>query len=79
MDDEIRLKNTFSNALGLAVEKIDDSLEISSSNEWDSVAHISLITGIEDEFEIELEDGDLFSMNSYTVTKEILQKYGIVF
>ena len=79
MNSEIQLKNIFSNALGLSVEEIDSSLEMTSSSEWDSVAHMELITGVEDGFDIELEDDDLFSMNSYIVTKEILQKYGISF
>jgi acyl carrier protein len=77
MNQEQQLKEIFASALGVPLDKVNDTLETSNTSEWDSVGHIELITAIEEGFSIELEDDDLFAMNSYLMAKEILVKYGI--
>lgn len=79
MNNEQKLKSIFAEALGVSEEKITKRLQSNESTEWDSVAHMNLISGIEDGFEIELEDDDLFAMVSWNTTKEIVGKYGISF
>lgn len=47
---------------------------------WDSVRHLSMITAIEETFDIMFDTEDILGFTSYCVGKEILsQKYGINF
>ena len=52
-----------------------DDLEYASIPQWDSVAHMSLIVGLEDEFDIMIEIDDVIDMSSFKKAKEIVSKY----
>ena len=45
---------------------------------WDSVGHMSLISELEDAFDIQLETDDIVDFNSYEKGIELLKKYGVV-
>jgi acyl carrier protein len=44
---------------------------------WDSVTHLSLMTEIEDEFDIMLDSEDILEFTSFEKGKRILKKYNI--
>ena len=44
---------------------------------WDSIRHLSLITVLEDEFDIMFDSEDLLGLRSYEIGKQILSKYGV--
>jgi acyl carrier protein len=44
---------------------------------WDSVAHMVLMTEIENAFDIMLDTDDVIDFNSFEKGKEILRKYDI--
>lgn len=46
---------------------------------WDSIGHMSMIAGIEDEFGITMETDDIINFGSYKKGFEILVKYKIEF
>lgn len=72
-----RLKQAFSSSLGIELERIVDDLKY--ADDWDSVAHMTLVAAIEDEFDIMLDTADVIDMSSFLKAKEILTKYGIAF
>ena len=41
---------------------------------WDSVAHMNLITAIEEEFNVKFSIGDIMSMNSVGAIRDVLAK-----
>lgn len=45
--------------------------------EWDSVGHMSLVSCIEETFDIMLETDDIIEFNSFQKGIEILKKYGV--
>ena len=47
--------------------------------EWDSVGHMTLISSLEDEFDIMMETDDIIDFESYEKGIEILTKYGVSF
>lgn len=47
--------------------------------EWDSVGHMSLISALEDAFDIMMETDDIIDFESYEKGIGILEKYGIKF
>ena len=44
---------------------------------WDSISQLSLVTSIEDTFDLMLEPEDIINFKSYESGKSILLKYGI--
>jgi acyl carrier protein len=46
---------------------------------WDSITHMTLITELEDTFDIMLETEDIIHYGSYLNGIEILKKYGVDF
>lgn len=44
---------------------------------WDSVAHMALMSEIENTFDIMLDTDDVIDFSSFEKGKEILRKYGI--
>ena len=47
--------------------------------EWDSVGHMTLMSGLEDTFDIMLETDDIIDFESYEKGIEILKKYNVDF
>ena len=61
------------------VEESDLNAEFSSDNvdKWDSVCQLSLVTNIEDVFDVMLEPLDIIGFTSYKEGKVILEKYEV--
>jgi acyl carrier protein len=79
MTNQQKLLDVFSGSLGIAAETITDDLKYNSIPEWDSIGHMSLITGVETEFDIMLDTSDIIDMSSVRIAKEILARYGVTF
>ena len=55
------------------------SLNFNDIEEWDSIGHMSLMSALEDAFDISLDTEDIVDFSSYDKGKEILKKYGVEF
>ena len=77
--NDIRLKKIFSTCLDISESKVHDDLEYNTITEWDSVGHMGLVAGIEQEFDVMLDTDDILNMSSVRKSKEILIKYGVDF
>ena len=73
MEDKVRAQ--FVECFGISAEIVVDDLEYASIPQWDSVAHMSLIVGLEDEFDIMIETDDVIDMSSFKKAKEIVNNY----
>ncbi len=73
------LETVFAAALGLDIKQVNDELAYNSIPEWDSVAHMTLVAQIEEEYDILLDTDDIIDMSSVGKAKQILAKYGINF
>ncbi len=47
--------------------------------EWDSVGHMTLVSSLEDTFDIMMETDDIIDFDSYEKGIEILKKYNVDF
>ena len=72
---EEKLKEVFAEALGISKDIITDDLKYNEIDEWDSVAHMTLVGEIEDSFDIMLDTDDIIDMSSFAKAKEIISKY----
>ena len=79
MDNLEKLKKVFFRALNLSENTVVESLEYESVKNWDSVAHMKLISDLETKFEVMIDTMDVIDMSSFKKAQEILSKYGIVF
>ena len=70
-------KKSFIESLSVSEEIINDTLEYNSIPEWDSIAHMGLISELEDKFKITFETDDIIDFSSFQKGKEILKKYKI--
>jgi acyl carrier protein len=74
-----RLRQAFVQALGIAGDTAVEDLRYRGLEAWDSVAHMQLVSAIEEAFDVMLETRDVIDMSSYAKAREILGKYGVNF
>lgn len=79
MTNKQKYQNAFIKALGLPEESLKDDLMYNTVAQWDSVGHMELITVLEEEFGIMIDNSDIFDLNSYGKGMSILAKYNIEF
>ena len=60
-------------------EDLNNTFQFASVHIWDSLAHMGLISELEEQFDILLDTNDILNYGSYENGKQILQKYGITF
>lgn len=79
MQNQERLRQIFSDALGITPDRVTDTLTFNSIPEWDSVAHMALIAALESAFDIMLDTDDVIDMSSVAKAREIVAKYDVQF
>lgn len=74
-----KYKKAFAEGLEVSEDKVE-GLVYQGIDAWDSVGHMSLISALEDAFDIMMDTDDIIDFNSFEKGKEILSKnYGIEF
>ena len=79
MVDIERLRVIFRKSLEVDADFPVDSLEYRGIEKWDSLAHMSLIAALEDEFDVMIDIDDVIDMSSFAKAREILGKLGVEF
>lgn len=64
--------------------ELDDSFDVTTLvyqgvEKWDSVGHMTMVSMLEDTFDIMMDTDDIIDFSSYEKGKEILAKYDIEF
>ncbi len=77
MSELQRLREVFRTALDLPAGADTDDLHYQDSDKWDSLAHMSLVAAIEDEFSVMIDTDDVINMSSFAEATRILGKYGV--
>lgn len=73
-----RVVEVFSRVLGIAPEQVTDDLRYATIPEWDSIAHMSVVAGLEEAFGVMIDMDDVIDMSSVGKAREILAKHGAV-
>lgn len=73
-----KYNQAFMDVLGVKEEVLNEGFTFKAVPQWDSVAHLSLITALEDAFDIMFESEDILHYGSYENGKKILKKMGVV-
>ena len=68
----------FMDVLGTDETALNENFTFKDVPQWDSVAHLSLISELEEAFDVMFEPDDILHYGSYENGKKILDKYGIL-
>lgn len=60
------------------INEIEDSFGPDEIKDWDSLSHIELVIGLEEEFEISVAVQDVSRMYTIGDIKKILEKYDVI-
>ncbi|WPC42403.1 acyl carrier protein [Clostridium sp. JS66] len=78
MNNLEKFNRIISDALSIKnIEKVTDEMGPDEIEDWDSLAHVELVNGIEEGFGISLEVVDISKMYTIGDVKKILKKYGV--
>lgn len=72
-----KLNNIFCEVFSVEASALNSDFNKDTVEGWDSVRQLSLISSVEDEFDIMLDAEDIIGFSSYESAKEILKKYDI--
>ena len=72
-----KYKSVFISVFNAKESDFKNEFSVSSVDNWDSITQLSLITEIEDEFDIMFDTNDILEFRSYKIGKELLLKYNI--
>ena len=72
-----KYEKIFIESLGIDEKKFSKKIKYNDIPEWDSIGHMTLISGLEDGFSISIETDDVVDFSSFEKGREILNKYKI--
>ena len=75
MNSEEKYQNIFIKSLSIDNKKFSENLKYNEIPEWDSIGHMTLMSGLEEGFGITMETDDIIDFSSYKKGIEILKKY----
>lgn len=79
MNNNEKLVQVFSEALGIESDVVVDDLQYNTIKQWDSTAHMVLVSELEAAFDVMLDTDDIIDMSSVGKAKAILGKYDVTF
>ncbi|WP_110112056.1 acyl carrier protein [Bacillus sp. CGMCC 1.16541] len=74
-----KYRHAFINALDLEEDEVGEDLVLGGTREWDSIGHMTLISEIEDVFDVSLDSEWITEFNSYRSGMEVLKRLGVDF
>ena len=72
-----KYNEVFCKVLNVKEDVLNESFTFKDVPQWDSVAHLSLISELEETFDVFFESEDILHYGSYDNGKKILEKYGV--
>jgi acyl carrier protein len=72
-----RLRDVFSEVLGLPPDRVSDSTSPETTSEWDSLAAMNLVAALEETFGVELSTTEIMRMRSVGIAREVLRAKGV--
>jgi len=72
-----KLKDILAKVLLIDNSKISDGMSRKNVEEWDSMAHLMLVSEIESAFEVTMDDDDIMEIQTVGDIKKTLKKLGI--
>ena len=77
MNIKQKYQDIFVKSLSLEKSKFNENIKYNEVPEWDSIGHMTLMSGLEESFGITMETDDVVDFSSYKKGIEILKKYKV--
>ena len=77
MSNKKKYQDIFIKSLSINSNKFNENLKYNEIPEWDSIGHMTLMSGLEEGFGITMDTDDIVDFSSYKKGIEILKKYKI--
>ena len=77
MSNKQKYQDIFIKSLSINSNKFNENLKYNEIPEWDSIGHMTLMSGLEEGFGITMDTDDIVDFSSYKKGTEILKKYKI--
>lgn len=65
-----KIEELIAQALKIPVEEVRDDLEYGTIKAWDSLAHVSLMVQIENDFDVEIDEDTMIELTSVRAIKD---------
>jgi acyl carrier protein len=78
-DNKQKYQDIFTKNLSIDNKKFNENIKYNEIPEWDSIGHMTLISGLEESFKITMDTDDIVDFSSFKKGFEILEKYGVKF
>ena len=79
MDNKQKYKDIFIKSLSIDASKFNEEIKYNDIPEWDSIGHMTLMSGLEEGFSITMETDDIVDFGSFKKGAKILEKYKVAF
>ena len=76
-NSETKLKDILAKVLLIDKSQISDHTSRKNAKEWDSMAHLMIVSEIEAAFEVAMNDDDIMEIQTVSDIKKILNKLGV--
>ena len=77
MNNKEKYQQLFIDLFAVAPSDLDESFTFKDQSKWDSLAHLQLISELEETFDILFDSQDILNYGSYLNGLTILQRYGV--
>lgn len=79
MSNKEKYQNIFMNIFNVDAEDLNDTFNFKDVEKWDSLTHLTLISELENAFDIMFETDDILHFGGYVNGMKILARYGVEF
>ena len=79
MTNKERYENIFMEVFGVEAEDLNEDFTFKNIDSWDSMTHLTLISELEDGFDVMFDTEDILHFGGYENGIKILEKYGVSF
>jgi acyl carrier protein len=77
MNNKEKYQKIFIDSLSIDKAKFNQNIKYNEIPEWDSIGHMTLMSGLEEGFKIALDTDDIVDFDSFKKGIEILKKYKV--
>jgi acyl carrier protein len=77
MSNKHKYQDIFIKSLSINSNKFNENIKYNEIPEWDSIGHMTLMSGLEDGFGITMDTDDIVDFSSFKKGIEILKKYKV--
>ena len=77
MSNKHKYQDIFIKSLSINNNKFNENIKYNEIPEWDSIGHMTLMSGLEEGFGITMDTDDIVDFSSFKKGIEILKKYKI--